>query len=114
MKKEHFVMHSQTDRQRLPLFELLREPINKKPSIYILVLCAALLLVLGRALVLVHRVALLPLHGLALVPIQSGTLLLLDGLALLGLGLHVLGVPDGLLLCRALHFAALGRPLFSQ
>ena len=68
---------------------------------YILVLRAALLLVLGLALL--HCTALLPLHWLALAPIQGGALGHADDLTLLGLALHVLGVPDGLLLSPALH-----------
>ena len=80
---------------------------------YILVLGAALLLVLGLALLLVHRVALLPLDWLALAPIQGGALGHPDGLALLGLALHILGVPHCLLLRPALHLgaAAVGRGL---
>ena len=69
----------------------------------ILVLGAALLLVLGLTLVLVHRVALLPLHGLALTPVLGGALGHPDRLALLGLALHVLCVPDCLLLRPALR-----------
>ena len=79
----------------------------------ILILCAALLLVLGLALVLVHRATLLPLHWLALAPVQGGALGHPDGLTLLGLALHILGVPDCLLLRPALHLgaAAVGRGL---
>ena len=69
----------------------------------ILVLGAALLLVLGLTLVLVHRVALLPLHGLALTPVLGGAFGHPDRLALLGFALHILCVPDCLLLRPALR-----------
>ena len=79
---------------------------------YILVLRAALLLVLGLALL--HCTALLPLHWLALAPIKGGALGHRDGLTLLSLTLHILDVPDCLLLRPALNlWAAVGRSLSS-